>query len=88
MALLSDVRLALRGWRRAPVFTLIAIGSGLPAAWWLSRYVSAQLYGVQATDPVTVFAAVLLLATVAILAGLIPSARAARVSPTTALRYE
>ena len=26
-ALLSDVRLALRGWRRAPVFTLIAIGS-------------------------------------------------------------
>jgi ABC-type lipoprotein release transport system permease subunit len=46
------------------------------------------LYGVQPTDPVTVIAAVALLATVALLAGLIPSARAARVSPTTALRYE
>jgi ABC-type antimicrobial peptide transport system permease subunit len=72
------------------VLTIVTIGMalGLPAAWWLSRYVSAQLYGVKATDPLTVIAAVMLLATVAVLAGLIPSARAARVSPTTALRYE
>jgi ABC-type antimicrobial peptide transport system permease subunit len=72
------------------VLTIVTIGMviGLPAAWWLSRYVSAQLYGVQATDPVTVIAAVALLTLVALLAGLIPSARAARVSPTTALRYE
>jgi predicted permease len=72
------------------VLTIVTIGMaiGLPAAWWLSRYVSAQLYGVQATDPLTVAAAVALLSIVALLAGLIPSARAARVSPTTALRYE
>jgi predicted permease len=72
------------------VVTIVAIGMaiGLPAAWWLGRYVSAQLYGVQATDPITVIAATTLLTIVALLAGLIPSARAARVSPTTALRYE
>ena len=72
------------------VVTIVAIGMalGLPAAWWLGRYVSAQLYGVKTTDPLTVIAATALLCTVALLAGLIPSVRAARVSPTTALRYE
>jgi predicted permease len=79
------------GWlviREVLTIVLLGMSLGLPAAWWLSRFVSAQLYGVQATDPLTVIAAVALLTTVALLAGLIPSARAARVSPTTALRYE
>jgi predicted permease len=66
----------------------IGIALGLPAAWWLGRYVSSQLYEVKATDPTAIVAAVVGLTTVAILAGLVPSARAARVSPTTALRYE
>ena len=63
-------------------------GPGLPAAWWLARYVSAQLYGVQPTDPITFIAAAALLTAVAALAGLIPSARAARLDPTVALRSE
>ena len=72
------------------MLTIVAIGIaiGLPAAWWLSRYIASQLYGVQPTDPLTIAGAVFLLATVAVVAGLIPSARATRVSPTTALRYE
>jgi ABC-type antimicrobial peptide transport system permease subunit len=61
---------------------------GLPAAWWLGRFVSAQLYGVTPGDPLTIAAMVLLLLSVAVVAGLIPSARAARLDPTVALRQE
>jgi ABC-type antimicrobial peptide transport system permease subunit len=60
----------------------------MPAAWWLSRLVSSQLYGVTPTDPLATGGAVLLLTAVAVFSGLVPSTRAARVSPTTALRYE
>jgi predicted permease len=61
---------------------------GLGAAWGLSRVVSAQLYGVSPTDPVTIVAAAGTLATVALLAGYIPAIRATRVNPVRALRYE
>jgi len=72
------------------VLTLAAAGiaAGLPAAWWLGRFVSSQLYGVEPTDPLTIAGAVLILLTVALLAGLIPSTRAARLNPTRALRHE
>jgi predicted permease len=72
---------------------VLAIGAAgialaLPAAWWLGRYVSTQLYGVEPGDPLAIGAAVALLLTVALAAGLIPSSRAARLNPTVALRQE
>jgi predicted permease len=79
------------GWlviREVVVIAGIGIAVGLPAAWWLSRLVASQLFEVQPTDPLTIAGAVILLGVVATLAGLVPSVRAARVSPTTALRYE
>jgi predicted permease len=84
-------RVANIGWlviREALTIAAIGITIGLPAAWFLSRYVTSQLFGVQPTDPLTIAGAVLLLSAVATIAGLIPSIRATRVSPTTALRYE
>jgi len=74
--------------REVLIITLAGIAVGLPAAWWLGRYVSTQLYEVNASDPATVFGAALLLTTVALIAGLVPSLRAARLDPTTALRHE
>ena len=79
------------GWlviREVLVIAAAGIALALPAAWWLGRYVSSQLYGVEPHDPVAISAAVVLSLAVAILAGLIPSTRAARLDPTVALRQE
>jgi len=61
---------------------------GVPAALALARYIESQLFGVKANDPLIFTAATVALALVALLAGYIPSRRAARIDPMKALRYE
>jgi putative ABC transport system permease protein len=72
------------------VLLLLAIGLavGIPAAMGLGQYVAAQLYGVQARDPLIATSTVLLLTIVSALAGLIPAQRASRTDPMLALRQE
>jgi predicted permease len=72
------------------VLVLLGIGLavGLPAAIALGRYVSSQLYGIQAHDPFMAGMTVLTLALVSTAAGLIPARRASRIDPILALRYE
>jgi predicted permease len=70
------------------ILTGIGIGIGLPAAWGLTRMVRAQLYGIQPNDTLTIAAATLGIAFVALLAGYVPAARATRVDPMRALRWE
>jgi predicted permease len=74
--------------RESLLLTAAGLVLAAPVAWWLGRLVASQLYGIAATDPLTVLGAATLLAVVCLLAALLPSARAARVEPTTALRYE
>jgi predicted permease len=72
------------------VLLLLAIGLavGVPAAIGLGRFVSSQLYGIQAHDPWIAIATMMLLTLVSAAAGLIPAHRASRIDPILALRYE
>jgi ABC-type antimicrobial peptide transport system permease subunit len=74
--------------RDVAVLVAVGIAIGLPAAWGLGRYVSNQLFEMTPTDPATMAGAVMVLAIVGMLAGLIPARRAARINPITALRYD
>jgi ABC-type antimicrobial peptide transport system permease subunit len=74
--------------RETSLVVAIGIAIGVPVALALTRVVSSQLYGLKATDPLTIVAASLVLAAVAMFAGYLPARRASRVDPLVALRYE
>ena len=74
--------------REALTLIICGVAIALPAAWWLSRYMRSELYGVTPTDPATLVAAVVALAVVAMVAGMIPATRAARIDPLQALRQD
>ncbi|HEY6307531.1 MAG TPA: ABC transporter permease [Candidatus Angelobacter sp.] len=74
--------------RNALVMVALGLLAGLAASLVATRLVAAQLYGLRATDPVTILGAVLLLTAVAAVAGYLPARRAAAVDPLIALRYE
>jgi predicted permease len=69
---------------------LAAIGLGIGVAVTLagSRIMARFLFGVSATDPITLGATCLIILLVALTASLIPALRAAKVDPATALRAE
>ncbi len=74
--------------REVLVLLGVGIAIALPAAWILTQTVRSQLYGIQPSDPVSIFTATLAIAAVAVLAGYLPARRATRVDPMCALRYE
>jgi macrolide transport system ATP-binding/permease protein len=66
------------------VLTGVLIGFG--AALMIGRLLSGMLYGVGASDPISVAGAALTMSTVALLACYLPARRASRVDPLVALR--
>jgi predicted permease len=74
--------------RKGMSLALVGVAAGLVGALVLARFISGLLFGVSATDPVTLAAFTTLLALVAFLANYIPASRAAKVDPMVALRHE
>jgi putative ABC transport system permease protein len=72
------------------VFLLLIIGflAGIPLALLTGRYISSQLFGLSAIDPVVFSLTIILMVVVAMLAGLLPAVKASRVDPLIALRHE
>jgi predicted permease len=66
----------------------LAVVAGVPASIAAFRLIESMLYGVKATDPVTLTGAIAAILIAAMLAALIPSRRAAKCDPAIALRYE
>jgi putative ABC transport system permease protein len=64
------------------------VGLGLAGSLVLARWISAELWGVRATDPWTLGTVITILTAVGVLACAIPARRAARVDPLAALRCE
>jgi predicted permease len=74
--------------REVAVLAALGIALGLPGGYGLGKLIESQLFGLSARDPMTFGLATLALVTTALVAGLVPALRAARVDPMTALRYE
>jgi predicted permease len=68
--------------------TLAGAGLGIAGAMALIRSMSAMLFGVRPTDPLTFAAVSIVLVLVSLLASYLPARRAAKVDPMVALRYE
>jgi ABC-type antimicrobial peptide transport system permease subunit len=74
--------------RQGVMLSLAGIVLGLVGAYWLTGLLTTLLYGVTAKDPMTFVGATAVLLGAAMLAVLLPAARASRIEPMEALRTE
>jgi putative ABC transport system permease protein len=74
--------------REAMVLAGVGVALGLAGALLLTRVLSGFLFGVRATDPLTLAGTSLFLMTVAAVSSFLPALRATTVDPATALRSE
>jgi predicted permease len=74
--------------RETGVMIVIGVVAGVGFTAGGVQLIKSKLYGLSALDPLAVLSAVGILTVVALVAGYIPAARAARVNPTQALRHE
>ena len=68
--------------------TFAGIVIGVVTAIMLTRLMSGLLFGVSASDPVTLVAISLLILLIALIASYVPAWRATKLDPLIALRYE
>jgi putative ABC transport system permease protein len=74
--------------KEVAVMSAVGITGGLAVAFWLTRQIQAQLFGLAPTDPATLAGAAGLLALIALAAGYFPARRATTIDPLVSLRTE
>jgi putative ABC transport system permease protein len=74
--------------KEVAVMAAVGITGGLAVAFWLTRQIQAQLFGLAPTDPATLAGAAGLLAVIALAAGYFPARRATTIDPLVSLRSE
>jgi putative ABC transport system permease protein len=79
-------QVAVLMFRQAGALTAVGIALGVAGALVLTRSMTSLLFGVSAADPLVYVAVSALLGAVALVAVAVPSSRATRVDPLTALR--
>jgi predicted permease len=70
---------------RVTTLVAIGVGVGLLLSAFAARYVKMLLFGLEPSDPTTLVAAAMVLATVGLTAGWVPAFRASRVNPMESL---
>ena len=68
--------------------TLIALGVGILMALGVARLLAGVVFGISWSDPLTFVAVIAALSSVAVIATYLPSSRAMRISPASALRED
>jgi ABC-type antimicrobial peptide transport system permease subunit len=72
--------------KQGMTLVLTGVAIGFAASLFVERLLSRMLFGVTATDPLSIAAAALVLTSVALLACYLPARWASRVDPLVALR--
>jgi putative ABC transport system permease protein len=74
--------------RQGVRLALVGLALGLAGALGLTRFLATMLFGVAATDPLTIGGVMALLFVVILVACLVPALRAVRIDPSLAMRVE
>jgi predicted permease len=74
--------------RESLLLLAIGVALGIPATLAITHVLQSALFGLKPSDPLTLIGAVVVIATVMLLAAYFPARRATKVDPMVALRYE
>jgi ABC-type antimicrobial peptide transport system permease subunit len=72
--------------RRAMLLAVVGIGIGVAGAFAVTRYMRTLLFEVKPVDTITFVAVAIVLASVVLVACLVPARRAAKIDPLQALK--